>query len=169
MNHPERIAFGSGSMIPVLFGSPYSMQDIQSIVSHTLQEKTTIFSLATSLQIVVNAVGINSNSTISTSAVVFMSDTTAAANLDGAQKYADILKNKNVRITLILMGNKVNSTVLTNITSNFVTWSDLSQQQPENWGNLFGPTLGCSGGVSTVGSTVAVSTTTFQPESTTGS
>ena len=179
MNHPERIAFAIGSTVPVLFQSSHSIQSIQSKVSQTPQEADVVFQLQTSLKAVFTAVDTNRNFTFPTSAVVFISDTTVPWNLDGAQEYADRLKKLDVRITLIAMGNKVTTSVLTNITSNIINWTDLTQPQPDNWGNAFGQALGCSGEVSTVGTTIAPSTTkrppitvhttvTVQPGSTTG-
>lgn len=159
MNHPERIAFAVGNTVPVLFENNYSIQKIQSIVSTTQQETSVRFSLRMSLQAVVTALYTNHNFTMPTSAVVFISDTTDASNVDGAQTYADRLKQMNIRVTLIAMGDKVTTSALTNYTSNFVNWTDLTKPQPDDWANQFGPAFGCSGGVSTVGTTLPASTT----------
>uniref|UniRef100_A0AC34QIA1 VWFA domain-containing protein n=1 Tax=Panagrolaimus sp. JU765 TaxID=591449 RepID=A0AC34QIA1_9BILA len=159
INHPERIMYSAGFYSPVVWKSPYGVSDIQSSVINTKQQTNVTFSLALILKSIYGAYLFSPNTTVPMAAVVFVSDTSDPANLDGAQFYADALIRSEIKLTLILMGNNINQNLLSNITNNFITWKDLSQQQPDNWGTLYGPALGCSGQVSTLPPTTTGPTT----------
>jgi hypothetical protein len=73
-------------------------------------------------------------------ALVFISDTSDQA-LKNAYRFIPQLSN--VRLTFVLLGTNVDSTKLTNFTSNYIYWSDLSKPQPDNWDAVSASALGC--------------------------
>jgi hypothetical protein len=52
------------------------------------------------------------------------------------------------RLTIIALGNKVDTTLLSNLTNNIVTW-DMTTSAPNNWENIFQTAYGCAGGPAT--------------------
>uniref|UniRef100_A0A914QAK1 VWFA domain-containing protein n=1 Tax=Panagrolaimus davidi TaxID=227884 RepID=A0A914QAK1_9BILA len=154
ITHPERIAAIGGYSQPVSWNSGLTIPQVQTAVTGMQQNgnyslRMQFAALLTTLQ----ATPINN---IPVGALIFISDTSTAA-LQGADELFNQLKN--VTITFVLLGNSADSLKLTQFSSNFINWKDLSQPQPENWNNLYGPAYGC-GGISTVSPTSTGTTIT---------
>uniref|UniRef100_A0A914PNT6 VWFA domain-containing protein n=1 Tax=Panagrolaimus davidi TaxID=227884 RepID=A0A914PNT6_9BILA len=156
ITHPERIAALSIYNDGVSWNNPLTISEIQNTVQSMQQLgdyrlRRQFAAIATALS------DISNSNTQPIGSLIFISDTSVAA-LDGAEYYMD--KMPNVKITFVLLGPDADQTKLTNFSSNFITWKDLSQPQPDNWNNLYGSAYGCSGPLSTIGPT---STTVTPP------
>ncbi|KAE9546860.1 hypothetical protein FO519_009928 [Halicephalobus sp. NKZ332] len=77
-------------------------------------------------------------------ALVFISTTESYENYGGADDVVKKLKDAGYQLTFILMGPNVNETKLTNYTTNFVYWSDMSNPEPDNWDQVRLQVYGCN-------------------------
>ena len=75
---------------------------------------------------------------------VFIPTTACYENYGGAEEVAQKLKNAGFQLTFFLMGADVDETKLTNYTSNFVYWRNMSNPQPENWDQVRLQAYGCN-------------------------
>uniref|UniRef100_A0A914QLF7 VWFA domain-containing protein n=1 Tax=Panagrolaimus davidi TaxID=227884 RepID=A0A914QLF7_9BILA len=73
-------------------------------------------------------------------AIIFVPNTSNSA-LVGASTVFNQLTN--VRITFVLLGTYPDQSKLTKFSSNFITWKDFSQPQPDNWNNIYYAAYGC--------------------------
>uniref|UniRef100_A0A914PL85 VWFA domain-containing protein n=1 Tax=Panagrolaimus davidi TaxID=227884 RepID=A0A914PL85_9BILA len=153
INHPERIQAIGAYEQPVFWNSPFSIADIQTAVKALPQEgayrlRQQFAELLTGLE------SIQTNNA-PVGALIFISDTSDAALQDASAVFSLI---QNVRITFVLLGQNTDQNKLTNFSSNFINWKDLSQPLPDNWNNLYGTAYGCSEGISTISSISTVTT-----------
>ena len=166
ITHAERIAIQAGSSVIVPWNIYYNIQDILNQIETVEQNVNNAFDLRYTLMGLYSMLLDDQNNTMIRTAIVFITDTTNSENIEAAQRYSDLIKNMGVRLTAVLMGDQVDQSKLTNITTNFITWSDLTQPQPDNWNDLSGPAYGCETSVSTtaaVSTTSVASTTTAVP------
>uniref|UniRef100_A0A914QUX3 VWFA domain-containing protein n=1 Tax=Panagrolaimus davidi TaxID=227884 RepID=A0A914QUX3_9BILA len=155
ITHPERIAAIGGYSQPVPWNSGLTISQIQTAVTGIQQSGP--YSLRMQFAAILTNVKNTPLNNIPVGALIFISDTSTAA-LQGADQLFNQLKN--VTITFVLLGNSVDSSKLTQFSSNFIAWKDLSQSQPDNWNNLYGPAYGCVGGISTLSPTSTGTTIT---------
>ena len=80
------------------------------------------------------------NSTVPTGALVFISDTSDTA-LQGADQFKDQLSK--IQLTFVLLGPSADQNKLTQFSSNFISWKDLSKPQPDNWDTASSAAYGC--------------------------
>ncbi|KAE9550511.1 hypothetical protein FO519_006285 [Halicephalobus sp. NKZ332] len=76
-------------------------------------------------------------------ALIFVSNTSSYENYGGAEEVAQKLKNAGFEFTFFLMGPDVDESKLTNYTTNFVYWRNMSNPQPENWDQVRLQAYGC--------------------------
>uniref|UniRef100_A0A914Y4J2 VWFA domain-containing protein n=1 Tax=Panagrolaimus superbus TaxID=310955 RepID=A0A914Y4J2_9BILA len=95
-------------------------------------------------------------------ALIFISDTSDRALANAARFLPQL---SSVQITFILFGPNADQNKLTQFSSNFISWRNLSQTQPDNWDSVLYNAYGCSGSSSTV--TIPPFTTTSLPSTTT--
>uniref|UniRef100_A0A914PI80 VWFA domain-containing protein n=1 Tax=Panagrolaimus davidi TaxID=227884 RepID=A0A914PI80_9BILA len=155
INHPERIQAVGAYSQPVTWYSGLTIAQIQSAVMTVPQGgayrlRREFDALLTGLQ------NIQTGST-PVGAIIFIPDTSDQALLGANDIYNQLT---GVNITFVLLGPNPDQSKLTNFSSNFITWRDLSQPQPDNWNNLYGPAYGCNGGISTISPTSAMTTST---------
>ena len=80
------------------------------------------------------------NTTVPTGALVFISDTSDAA-LQGAEQFKNELSK--IQLTFVLLGPNADQNKLTQFSSNFISWKDLSKPQPDNWDTASSAAYGC--------------------------
>uniref|UniRef100_A0AC35GWU5 VWFA domain-containing protein n=1 Tax=Panagrolaimus sp. PS1159 TaxID=55785 RepID=A0AC35GWU5_9BILA len=139
ITHPERIAAIGGYSQPVTWNSGLTISQIQAAVTGVSQSGP--YSLKQQFAAILTNLQNTQTSNTPVGALIFISDTSDPA-LAGADQFLPQLTN--VRITFVLLGQNVDQTKLTQFSSNFIYWSDLSQPQPDNWNNLYGPAYGCN-------------------------
>ncbi|KAE9546660.1 hypothetical protein FO519_010128, partial [Halicephalobus sp. NKZ332] len=76
-------------------------------------------------------------------ALVFIPTTESYENYGGAEEVAQNLKNLGFEFTFFLMSPNVDESKLTNYTTNFVYWRNMSNSQPENWDEVSSQAYGC--------------------------
>ena len=81
------------------------------------------------------------NTTVPTGALVFISDTSDAA-LQGADQFKDQLSK--IQLTFVLLGPNADQNKLTQFSSNFISWKDLTKPQPDNWDTYSFAAYACS-------------------------
>ncbi|KAE9546592.1 hypothetical protein FO519_010196, partial [Halicephalobus sp. NKZ332] len=146
----------------------YTIDEILGQISD-LGNNDVPFSLLNVLKTLYGQVLKDQNHTVPMAAVVFVTDTTTPGSIDGAENYATMIKNMGVKLTGLLIGNKVSQNAVQNLFDNFVIWSnidtcDLENCKPDNWGNLAPGAYGCQGGSSTTsGGTTTIATSTGPP------
>uniref|UniRef100_A0A914YRI2 VWFA domain-containing protein n=2 Tax=Panagrolaimus superbus TaxID=310955 RepID=A0A914YRI2_9BILA len=139
LNHPERIQVTYYYIFAVSWNDYYSIKQIQSKVL-AVPRYGNQYSLRTKLQNIVAALSSFNVPPNNVAAIIFISDTSDAALVGAYQLMAYLT---NVRITFVLLGSNVDSSKLTQFSSNFIYWSDLSKPQPDNWDNLSYAAYGC--------------------------
>ena len=138
MNHPERIqAIGIYSQ-PVQWNSGLTLQQIENSVAGMTQGGP--YNLRYQFGALVASLDTLQNSTVPTAALVFISDTSDSA-LQGAEQFKYQLSR--VQLTFVLLGPNADQGKLTQFSSNFISWKDLSKPQPENWNSASSNAYGC--------------------------
>ncbi|KAE9547267.1 hypothetical protein FO519_009521 [Halicephalobus sp. NKZ332] len=72
-----------------------------------------------------------------------ISNTSTYENYGGADEVVQKLKDAGFQLTFFLMGPDVDETKLTNYTTNFVYWRNMSNPEPENWEQVRLKAYGC--------------------------
>uniref|UniRef100_A0A914ZH60 VWFA domain-containing protein n=1 Tax=Panagrolaimus superbus TaxID=310955 RepID=A0A914ZH60_9BILA len=141
INYPNRLRVQGAYTDVASWNSGLSIVRMQTEINNT-QQTAISYSLLQQFAGIVN----NLNPTLGTNwpigAMVFISDTSEPA-LRHAMRFKSQLSS--VQLTFVLLGSNVDSTKLTNFTTNFIYWSDLTQPEPANWGNLYYTAYGCNG------------------------
>ena len=138
MNHPERIqAIGIYSQ-PVPWNSGLTVQQIGTAVIGMPQGGA--YRLRSQFGALVTQTENLQNTTTPMAAVVFISDTSDAA-LQGAEQFTTYLST--IKLTFVLLGPNADQNKLTQFSSNFISWKDLSKPQPDNWNSASSPAYGC--------------------------
>ncbi|KAE9546382.1 hypothetical protein FO519_010406, partial [Halicephalobus sp. NKZ332] len=145
INHPERLQYTFGSDTPVQWKSSYTISQIQDQVANSVQDTNLQYSLRDVLATLFTAYQgtVPPLPTSPIGALVFVSDTSSPSNYADADQFAKRLKDAGFTLTFVLLGPNVDSTKLTNYTTNFITWKDLSQPQPDDWDNLSASAYAC--------------------------
>jgi hypothetical protein len=123
----------------VMWNSGITISQIQSVVAGMSQSGP--YSLRSQFAAILTNLQDTQTNNVPVGALIFISDTSDSA-LAGASNMFGQLPS-NIRITFVLLGNNVDQTKLTQFSNNFISWRDLSQPQPDNWNNLYGPAYGC--------------------------
>uniref|UniRef100_A0A914Q487 VWFA domain-containing protein n=1 Tax=Panagrolaimus davidi TaxID=227884 RepID=A0A914Q487_9BILA len=139
ITHPERIAAIGAFSQPVPWNSGLTIPEIQTAVTQMF--KGGPYSLRNQFAALLTTLQATSLNNIPVGALIFISDTSDSA-LAGADQLFNLLTN--IRITFVLLGNSVDSSKLTQFSSNFINWSDLSQPKPDNWDALLNAAYGCN-------------------------
>uniref|UniRef100_A0AC34RSD3 VWFA domain-containing protein n=1 Tax=Panagrolaimus sp. JU765 TaxID=591449 RepID=A0AC34RSD3_9BILA len=140
LNHPERLQYGTVTNTETTWGSPDPISDIQITVNSTSQITALAFSLGTDLSVLYSAyLDAKDRGVVQfpTAAIVFVSDTRIPSTYNGAERFSKPLTDAGVKLTFVLMGDKVDQTLLTNFTTNFVTWRNLNNPEPDDWNDSF--------------------------------
>ncbi|KAE9547157.1 hypothetical protein FO519_009631, partial [Halicephalobus sp. NKZ332] len=149
-NHPERVQLINinDNFISKNYNwnHAYNNQALTGDITSRNRNLTIGFNLATTL----NKIG---SSYFSTSinkpikdpvrAIVFISDTSNPENYEGAGDAAEYLKSLGYRLFFVLMGPDVDESKLTNYTTDFIYWRNMSNPQPENWDQVRLQAYGC--------------------------
>uniref|UniRef100_A0AC35F1X6 VWFA domain-containing protein n=1 Tax=Panagrolaimus sp. PS1159 TaxID=55785 RepID=A0AC35F1X6_9BILA len=139
INHPERIAAASVYTDYVYWTPWNTIFQIQSDLQ-LIKESSNPYFLRDIFASLTSNVIDNSQSPYQMASIIFISDTSDNA-INGAEAY---MKNFGlVRFTFILLGPYPDPNKLKQFSSNFIYWRDLSQTQPENWGNFSSFAYGC--------------------------
>jgi hypothetical protein len=138
LNHPERIQVVGMYNQPVPWNSGLSLTQIQAAVAGLPQSGSYMLRL----QFAALATNLPNVQTTSypIGALIFISDTS-----DQALANANVLfpQLSAAKITFVLLGPNPNSTKLTQFSSNFIYWTDLSKPQPDNWDASSYAAYGC--------------------------
>uniref|UniRef100_A0A914Y051 VWFA domain-containing protein n=1 Tax=Panagrolaimus superbus TaxID=310955 RepID=A0A914Y051_9BILA len=140
LNHFERIAAVGGYQQPVSWNSGLSLQLIQTAITTMFQAGP--YNLGRQFDAILTNLGNIQVNNIPIGALIFISDTSDSA-LQGADQRLLQLKNANVRLTFVLLGPNADQRKLTQFSTNFINWKDLSQPQPDNWNTQASPAYGC--------------------------
>ncbi|KAE9548029.1 hypothetical protein FO519_008758 [Halicephalobus sp. NKZ332] len=142
MNHAEHVQLVSMNGSIANWYDPYPISYIQSQMNSTTQNGN--FSLNASLNAIYSSyIQLTTLPKPPIGALVFVSDTSSPSNYEGADDVVNHLKNNGFKLTFILMGLNVNQTLLKKYTDNFITWTDLSNPQPDNWDNVYLDAYAC--------------------------
>ena len=143
VKHPKMLNYNGGSEIIVSWMNNLSIRQIQDQIFATRQDSSQPFNLRSILsKILASIEGITLPTSTPIEVIVFITDT-SSDSISGADEYAMQLKNNGVKLTFILMGLNVDQSTLTNLTTNFIPWTDLSAATPDNWENAYLGTYGC--------------------------
>uniref|UniRef100_A0A914Z3W2 Uncharacterized protein n=1 Tax=Panagrolaimus superbus TaxID=310955 RepID=A0A914Z3W2_9BILA len=139
LNNPQRIAAEGGYGGEFTWNSKLSITQMQSALNLAEQISISYSLLAQFSSLATNFENLNDYYNLF-GVLIFISDTS-----DTALKNADRLlsKLKGIRLTFVLLGPNVDSSKLTNFSSNFIYWPDLTQPQPDSWDLLSYHAYGC--------------------------
>uniref|UniRef100_A0AC34FG57 VWFA domain-containing protein n=1 Tax=Panagrolaimus sp. ES5 TaxID=591445 RepID=A0AC34FG57_9BILA len=143
LNHPERISIDVAPGVGYGWHNKATKTDLQNVV---LQEPYMYdvgdYSLSEKLSAVKSAQDFLKGDDFNTpiAALIFISDTSdsALAGADWCRSELD-----KVHATFILLGPNVDQRKLTNFSTNFIHWPDLSKPKPDDWDTNLFATLGC--------------------------
>jgi hypothetical protein len=140
LNHPERIAVG-GTYYNTSKGwnSSLTIQQLQSNVTNMQQYGD--YQLQNHFMYLSYQVASLGSTSSPIAAVVFISNTSDTALVNASNYYNQL--PDTVDITFILLGPNPDPTKLTDFSSYFIEWRDLSQPQPDNWNSLSYDAYGC--------------------------
>uniref|UniRef100_A0AC34GUS0 VWFA domain-containing protein n=1 Tax=Panagrolaimus sp. ES5 TaxID=591445 RepID=A0AC34GUS0_9BILA len=164
LNHPERLRAEGGYTAEFNWNSGLSIAQEQSSFDFS-QQTLMSYSLLQQFASLVTSVETLDATSDPIGALIFISDTSDRALANAARFLPQL---SSVRLTFVLIGPDADQTKLTNFSSNFIYWTDLSQPQPDNWDSALYGAYGCSGSMSTV-TIPAITTTTSLPLTTTTS
>ena len=145
INHPERIQYTFGSDASVIWKTATSISQIQSAVNSSIQNTDGTYHLADLLGGLYTAYQSTPQPLPKPpiGALIFVSDTSSPANYADESGFGTRLKNLGFSFTFVLLGPNIDQSKLTNYTTNFITWTDLSQPQPDNWDNAYFNAYAC--------------------------
>jgi hypothetical protein len=138
LNYPNRLQIIGSYISGITWNTAYDIRSMQSYVRRL--EQTGPYSLARQLAALLTSLDLVQRNGMPVGALIFISDTSDSA-LSGALPFLGELQN--VRLTFVLMGPNVTKSKLTQFSNNFITWSNLSQSQPDNWNSLSSSAFGC--------------------------
>uniref|UniRef100_A0AC34FJ47 VWFA domain-containing protein n=1 Tax=Panagrolaimus sp. ES5 TaxID=591445 RepID=A0AC34FJ47_9BILA len=140
LNFPKRIAVVGIFSQPVFWNSYYSVENIESTVAY-FPKGNGPYSLKTQFTTLLANLQYTETGDIPLVAIIFISDTSDEA-LAGADQIFNQF-TKPVKITFVLLGANADESKLTKYSSKFITWSNFSEDQPDNWYNLYYAAFGC--------------------------
>uniref|UniRef100_A0A914Y0Z8 VWFA domain-containing protein n=1 Tax=Panagrolaimus superbus TaxID=310955 RepID=A0A914Y0Z8_9BILA len=141
INYPNRLRVNGVYTNVASFNSHQKIAQMQTEII-SVQQTEISYSLLQefgNLLTDVEAIGNNQNWTIGS--LIFISDTS-----DSALSNANIFFHQlppSVKITFVLLGPTTDSTKLTQFSTNFIYWSDLTKPKPDNWDTLSYAAFGC--------------------------
>uniref|UniRef100_A0AC34GUM5 VWFA domain-containing protein n=1 Tax=Panagrolaimus sp. ES5 TaxID=591445 RepID=A0AC34GUM5_9BILA len=132
LNYPERVQVVGMYNQLVTWNSGLTIQEIQNAVISQLSHAE-LYSLRSQFaSLITNLQNIQINN-IPIGAIIFISDTSDRAL---ANAYRFMPQLSSVQLTFVLLGKNVDASKLTQFSSNFITWSDLSNPQPSGWNDI---------------------------------
>ncbi|KAE9547845.1 hypothetical protein FO519_008942 [Halicephalobus sp. NKZ332] len=145
MNRPDKIQLISDHGDDwVDWNNGDNIEEIQNDIGDNSVRSGT-FSLNTTLQTLSNAYYSQDRTEYQPpyTALVFIPTTASYENYGGAEEVAQNLTNAGFQLAFFLMGPDVDETKLTNYTTNFIYWRDMSNPQPDNWDEVRLQAYGC--------------------------
>uniref|UniRef100_A0A914QK86 VWFA domain-containing protein n=1 Tax=Panagrolaimus davidi TaxID=227884 RepID=A0A914QK86_9BILA len=142
INYPDRLLIQGGFTDVASWNSHQTIPQLQAETNNIEQTQITYSLLR---QVANLATNVNTTTTTNwpVGALIFISDTSNAALAHANVYFAKI--PSNFMVTFVLLGQNADSSKLTNFSSNFIYWSDLSKPQPDNWDTLSYTAYGCNG------------------------
>ena len=139
INYPDRIRVDGAYTDVAQWNSGLTDAHIQGLIASTNQTNVPYSLLQEFASLITNYNSIQPGGW-PIGALIFISDTSPSALLNADRLLPQL---QGVILTFVLMGPGAQQEPLETFSSNFITWSDLSQPQPDNWYNLGYSAYGC--------------------------